>query len=253
MSLSPILKALSSIRRNGVQALVMGGQACVLYGAAEFSRDLDLVIVAGKSNLELLQAALRELDAHPVAVPDLGLEVLAAGHAAHFRCNREGVAGLRIFIMSKLRGVDEFEKLWARRTTVSIEGETVELLGLDDLIRAKKTQRDKDWPMIRRLVERDYFEHRQAPGRDRVPFWLRELRTPEILVQVARRWPEEAATLSGSRPAIAAALEGDADTVALRIRQEEETERQRDCEYWGPLRQQLQEFRRRRRGQPRPE
>jgi hypothetical protein len=38
---SPIRKALSTIRRHQVAHLLMGGQACVLYGAAEFSRDLD--------------------------------------------------------------------------------------------------------------------------------------------------------------------------------------------------------------------
>jgi hypothetical protein len=27
------------MREHGVQALLMGGQACILYGAAEFSRD----------------------------------------------------------------------------------------------------------------------------------------------------------------------------------------------------------------------
>ena len=36
---NPILKVLSSIRQHRVQALLMGGQACVFYGAAEFSRD----------------------------------------------------------------------------------------------------------------------------------------------------------------------------------------------------------------------
>jgi hypothetical protein len=33
------------MRKNGVRYLLMGGQACVFYGAAEFSRDLDLVIL----------------------------------------------------------------------------------------------------------------------------------------------------------------------------------------------------------------
>jgi hypothetical protein len=37
---SPILKALSTIRRHQVAHLLMGGQACVLYGAAEFSGEL---------------------------------------------------------------------------------------------------------------------------------------------------------------------------------------------------------------------
>ena len=31
--------------------LLMGGQACVLYGAAEFSRDTDLAILASSENL----------------------------------------------------------------------------------------------------------------------------------------------------------------------------------------------------------
>jgi hypothetical protein len=38
---NPILKVLSSIHKSGVRALLMGGQACVFYGAAEFSRDSD--------------------------------------------------------------------------------------------------------------------------------------------------------------------------------------------------------------------
>lgn len=38
----------------------MGGQACVFYGAAEFSRDLDLLILAGADNLARLASALNE-------------------------------------------------------------------------------------------------------------------------------------------------------------------------------------------------
>ena len=41
-----ILRVLSTIRRFDVPALLMGGQACVLYGAAEYSRDLDLAVLA---------------------------------------------------------------------------------------------------------------------------------------------------------------------------------------------------------------
>ena len=39
MTRNPILKVLSLIRAHRVYALLMGGQACVFYGAAEFSRD----------------------------------------------------------------------------------------------------------------------------------------------------------------------------------------------------------------------
>lgn len=34
----------------------MGGQACVLYGAAEFSRDTDLAILASPANLARLRS-----------------------------------------------------------------------------------------------------------------------------------------------------------------------------------------------------
>lgn len=46
---NPIRRVLSSIREHRVRALLMGGQACVLYGAAEFSRDTDLVAQGGGS------------------------------------------------------------------------------------------------------------------------------------------------------------------------------------------------------------
>lgn len=41
---NPILKVLSSMAAHQVQCLLMGGQACVFYGAAEFSRDSDFAI-----------------------------------------------------------------------------------------------------------------------------------------------------------------------------------------------------------------
>ncbi|MCU0871069.1 MAG: hypothetical protein MUE50_01870 [Pirellulaceae bacterium] len=47
----------------------MGGQACVFYGAAEFSRDCDIVIVADEANLNRLTSALDELKADCIAVP----------------------------------------------------------------------------------------------------------------------------------------------------------------------------------------
>ena len=66
---SPILKVLSSLRKNGVRYLLMGGQACVVYGGAEFSRDTDIVVVADHDNLRRLKAAVAELQAEVIAIP----------------------------------------------------------------------------------------------------------------------------------------------------------------------------------------
>jgi len=66
----------------------MGGQACVFYGAPEFSRDLDLLVLVEDDELDRLRAALTELNAEPVDVPSFWAEYLRQGHAAHFRCRR---------------------------------------------------------------------------------------------------------------------------------------------------------------------
>jgi hypothetical protein len=58
---NPILKVLSSMRTHRVQALLMGGQACVSYGAAEFSRDVDFAILTSPENLGALRNALKAL------------------------------------------------------------------------------------------------------------------------------------------------------------------------------------------------
>lgn len=154
MNRSPILRALSSMKTSGAKTLLMGGQACVFYGAAEFSRDLDLLIFTDPANLALVGRALESMQAEQVAVPPFAVEYLDRGHAVHFRCRAEGVAGLRIDLMSNLRGVGSFEDVWSRLTVIEVDALPVDLLSIEDLVHAKKTQRDKDWPMIRRLIER---------------------------------------------------------------------------------------------------
>ena len=190
---NPILKVLSTLSSHRVRHLLMGGQACVLYGAAEFSRDTDIVVLADSDNLECLLAAIEALDAERVAVPPFEAEYLLRGHAVHFRCRHPEAEGMRIDVMSVMRAVDPFEELWYRRTTVEgSSGILLELLSLPDLVAAKKTQRDKDWPMIRRLIEANYVQNRENPTSAQILFWLAESRTPEILLELARLYPDAA-------------------------------------------------------------
>lgn len=153
---NPIRKVLSSMRAQRVRALLMGGQACVFYGAAEFSRDTDFVILADAPNLARLRKALAELQAEPIAVPPFALKHLRRGHAIHFRCQHPQATGMRVDLMSKMRGVDSFAKLWMRRTTLRIPGgEKCDLLSLPDLVQAKKTQRDREyWLPLKKELEK---------------------------------------------------------------------------------------------------
>jgi hypothetical protein len=224
----------------------MGGQACVLYGAAEFSRDTDLAILASAANLVRLRKALADLRAAVIAVPPFALEYLRRGHAVHFRCAAPGAEGMRVDVMTRMRGVDPFPALWRRRTTVELpDGTPVELMAVSDLVRAKKTQRDKDWPMIRRLVEAHYFGLRHKPTAAAIRFWLRELRTPELLVEVAARWPRVASASERGRPLLAHARRADLVAVTEDLLREEWAERRADAAYWQPLKAELERLRHR--------
>lgn len=221
----------------------MGGQACVLYGGAEFSRDTDLVIVADAENLRRLAAAVDDLDAVPIAVPPFAKEHLDEGLAVHFRCRRPGVEGMRVDVMSRVRGLPDFETLWSRRTTVDTGSQTIEVLALQDLITAKKTQRDKDWPMIARLVEAHWAQTPRPADVAAVEFWFRELRSPSLLSQLAREAPGICRHMAAHRPLLEAALNGDAFALTRMLQEEQNLEREADRAYWAPLRAQLERLR----------
>jgi hypothetical protein len=227
-----------------VQALLMGGQACVFYGAAEFSRDTDLLVLADAGNLQRLDAALRELQAECIAVPPFAAEYLERGHAIHFRCHHPEAADMRVDVMSKLRGVDPFPAVWERRTSIAdADGTTYELLALPDLVLAKKTQRGKDWPMLQRLLEAHYLQHRAAPTPEQRRFWLLELRTPEMLAEAVRANAELARDLSNQRPLLGLAASGVSRELSEALTAEENAERERDRLHWQPLKAELERLR----------
>jgi hypothetical protein len=241
---NPIRKVLSSMREHRVRALLMGGQACVFYGGAEFSRDTDLAILADAANLARLRRALDGLQAAVIAVPPFRLDYLRRGHAIHFRCRHPEALRMRVDVMSVMRGVDPFPKLWRRRTTIELpDGTRCDLLSLPDLVHAKKTQRDKDWLMIRRLLEAHYFQNRQRATPDHARFWLLELRTPSLLLEVARSHPRLCAELSDSRPLLRLAAPANEAALSRALEEEEHRERHSDERYWRPLKAELEAIR----------
>lgn len=223
----------------------MGGQACVFYGAVQFSKDVDFVLLASEENFSRLLAALDELNARGIAVPRFDPAVLARGHAAHFRCKGGEAAGLRVDVMTRLRDLPPFEELWRRRATITDEkGETFELLAVEDLVRAKKTQRDKDWPIINALVEGNYRALRDEPTAERIAFWLREARTPERLLELTGRFPAEARAQSAQRPLLRLATPDKVEALREALDAEVRAEQAKDRAYWAPLKAELEGFRR---------
>jgi hypothetical protein len=221
----------------------MGGQACILYGAAEFSRDVDIAILASEENIRSLRRALEELAAAPIFFPPLSISYLERGHACHFRCHHRECDGLRLDVMTRMRGCDAFPVLWDRRTVLDLPGlGEVDVLSLRDLVQCKKTQRDKDWAMLRRLVEIDYLAGRESPTEADAQWWLAELRSPLYLDDVGRRFPACVRSVT-SRPWLSEALRSGLEAVGSFLLEEERRIRDEDRAFWRPLREELERMR----------
>jgi hypothetical protein len=206
---------------------------------------MSLAIMADSDNLLRLDKILSDLKAESIAVPPFHQEYLRRGHAVHFRCMDPDAERIRIDIMSTMRGLDSFSKLWRRRTSLILpDNLTCHLMSLPDLVKAKKTQQDKDWPMIRRLLESHYFQYQKQPVHAKIVFWFQELRTPELLVDIAQRYPRICNRLTADRPLLAYALSGNLGAITRALLEEEFKEREQDRLYWLPLRKELEALRR---------
>jgi hypothetical protein len=223
----------------------MGGQACVFYGAAEFSRDCDIVVLADEANFDRLRAALAELKANCIAIPPFDTKLLERGHAVHFRCQHPEALNMRIDVMTRMRGVDGFDAIWDRCTVLAdAAGNQFQIMGIHDLIKAKKTQRDKDWPMIRRLVESHYDFYRNDATNERIAFWIMESRTPEMLIALAADFSDVARALVPRRPLLSEAFAASRRAIETGLRTEELAEKEADRAYWEPLKRELEQLRR---------
>ena len=104
--------------------------------------------------------------------------------------------------------------------------------------------------MIRRLVEQSYISRTGDASAERVDFWLREIRTPELLAALVDQYPALAAARAHQRRAIQAAIVNHRALVALALEEEERDERRKDREYWEPLKRELEVLRREKRSAP---
>ncbi len=237
---TPIQSALATLRKFEVPALLIGGQACILYGGAEFSRDLDLMLAAAPEALTRLEQALSALQADVIAVPPFRSAFLQRGHAVHFRCRRPDVAGLRLDLMTKPPRLPDLDAVWQRRVVVELDVGPVSVVALEDLVATKKTQRDKDWATIGELIEADMIAHGTNPSQSRVEFWLREAREADALIELASAFRGVAEALAAERPLLGAAVGQDRGKLELELAQEQIRGKQADREYWAPLRAELE-------------
>jgi hypothetical protein len=97
--------------------------------------------------------------------------------------------------------------------------------------------------MIRRLIEVHYFENRGHSTRPQIQFRFFELRTPELLIELAETRDGVPQHLILKRRLLRFAKRGRALELSKAMMEEEAAERTADRPYWAPLKAELASLR----------
>ncbi|MFC1794313.1 nucleotidyltransferase [Planctomycetota bacterium] len=122
---------------NGVKFLLVGAYAMGAHGYPRATGDIDIWVEPTAENsarvyrsVAAFGAPLHEIDETTFAISDIVFQI--------------GVAPRRIDIITKISGV-EFDEAYKQRQIVEMEGLSIPILSLGDLIKNKRaTGRDKD-------------------------------------------------------------------------------------------------------------
>jgi hypothetical protein len=139
------LAILRALVRSGVQFIVIGGIAAAVRGSPSATVDLDICYRRDQENLTRLSSVLEATGARLRGVADtvpfiLQAETLAAGD--HFTLSTD-LGDLDL--LGTPAGTNGYDDLLAHSTDVDLDGLTVKVAGLDDLIRMKRAAgRPKD-------------------------------------------------------------------------------------------------------------
>lgn len=132
------LEALRTLLEHGVRFVLIGGYAAAIRGSPMMTGDVDICHARDDANLDRLAAALEELDAGlrgaPPDVPfRLDVRTLKAGDHFTF-ATRAGP----LDCLGTPAGTDGFPDLDRQATDEDLDGITVRVASLDDLIRMKR-------------------------------------------------------------------------------------------------------------------
>jgi hypothetical protein len=137
---------LTCLNDAGVEYLLVGGHAVAYHGYVRPTRDMDVWVAVSPDNADRLVRAVNSFFSG--ALPGLAREwFLDVENVTRF-----GAVPNLIEILPKVSGGD-FAKAYARRVTATIDGQSVNLISLDDLVANKKASaRLKDLADVEQLT-----------------------------------------------------------------------------------------------------
>jgi predicted nucleotidyltransferase len=139
------LRSLRTLTQHGVAFVVIGGIGGRLHGSTTVTGDVDICHARDPANLERLAEALGSLNARLRGVDDgvpFVVDAASLGAGDHFTFTTD--AG-DIDCMGTPAGVAGFEELDANASSLDLDGFSIRVASLDDLIRMKRAAgRPKD-------------------------------------------------------------------------------------------------------------
>jgi hypothetical protein len=148
------LGLMEKARDKGLEYLVIGGFAVVLYDVERATFDVDIGIASSPESVKIIISILKELGYRRIVDLDTGkdlgaLDKLAVEDALKMESFgvRDGYAIDILFIVK-----EDFDFLWKYKVEVPFEGQIIPIPSLLDLIRIKeKSSRPKDLEDVKRL------------------------------------------------------------------------------------------------------
>lgn len=148
------------LEREKVRFLLIRGQACVLYGASQFTEDIDLWVKPTAPNLRSLLRALAGCRAvvHKLT-PPLTLRNLGRGHGFHFLIPPD----VYVDVMGRPPRVGSFDEARNRARMPPTDWGRLPVVAPEDLVLLKRTNLPGDYEAISNLVRLRHEEHPNDP------------------------------------------------------------------------------------------
>src|SRR5688572_13792680 len=115
---------------HGADYLLVGGQAVIAHGYPRLTKDMDLWL---RPTLENGRRVLNALSDFGTPLRDFTAERFLDPETIVML----GREPFRVDLLTHIPGV-EFSEAWPRRTSVTLDGERIPVIGVDDLIANKK-------------------------------------------------------------------------------------------------------------------
>lgn len=133
MAAEDIREFLTALSAARVRFLVVGAHAVAAHGYVRATGDIDVLVAPDPTNARRLARAVKEFADVSLEYFGVSVDALSRPELGFYM----GVEPDRIDVMTRIAGL-RFERAWRGRMRATIEAVEVDVLGLDELIAAKR-------------------------------------------------------------------------------------------------------------------